>query len=308
MNDTNRFLHNRYTIGLIAATAGLTLAGRRIAVGWLDGADDDYTVAEIDVSGPIRRKRMRPSRLSPPTGVSADDIVESIERADEDLNVEALLLRVNTPGGEVVPSDDIRRAAAAFDGPTIAYATDVCASGGYWIASGCDELWAHESSLVGSIGIVGSRPNLSGLAEKLGVSYEQFTAGEFKDAGVPLKELEPEEREYLQGIVDGLYERFVETVSDGMGIDPETIRETEARLYLGSDAHEIGLVDGVGTIADVEAHLESLIDSPVEIREFTPERGLAARLGLGAQRAAYVAGRGVADGVAGDREFDVELR
>jgi len=93
----------------------------------------------------------------------------------------------------VLPSDDIRRAAAEFDGPTLAYATDTCASGGYWIASGCDELWARDASLVGSIGVVGSRPNAAGLADKLGISYEQFTAGEYKDAGVPLREIEDDD-------------------------------------------------------------------------------------------------------------------
>jgi len=160
----------------------------------------------------------------------------------------------------VLPSDDIRRAAADFDGPTLAYATDTCASGGYWIASGCDELWARDASLVGSIGVVGSRPNAAGLADKLGISYEQFTAGEYKDAGVPLREIEEDEREYLQGIIDGYYEQFVETVSEGRDMDPEAIRETEARVYLGSDAAEIGLVDELGTEDDVEDRLEELID------------------------------------------------
>jgi len=83
----------------------------------------------------------------------------------------------------VVPSDDIRLAAERFDGPTVAYATDVCASGGYWIASGCDELWAREGSIVGSIGVIGSRVNASALAEKVGLSYERFAAGDYKDAG-----------------------------------------------------------------------------------------------------------------------------
>jgi len=130
----------------------------------------------------------------------------------------------------VLPSDDIRRAAAEFDGPTLAYATDTCASGGYWIASGCDELWARDASLVGSIGVVGSRPNAAGLADKLGISYEQFTAGEYKDAGVPLREIEEDEREYLQGIIDGYYEQFVETVSEGRDMDPEAIRDGSAGL------------------------------------------------------------------------------
>ena len=298
--------------GLLAAAAvgaATTIAGRAVLARLTRGRfgdTDEYNTAKVTVSGPIRRRQGRPSPLSGPGGATADEVVEQIEAADDDEDVEALLVELNTPGGEVVPSDDIRRAAADFDGPTVAYATDTCASGGYWIASGCDELWAREASLVGSIGVVGSRPNAKGLADKLGISYEQFTAGEYKDAGVPLKEIEEDEREYLQGIIDGYYEQFVETVSEGRDMDPEEIRETEARVYLGDDAAEMGLVDELGTEDDVEDRLADLIDAEPEVREFTPERGLAERLGIGAERVAFAAGSGVA-GVFTDEGGDVDV-
>ena len=301
--------------GLLAAAAvgaATTIAGRAVLsrlTGGRFGDADEYNVGKVTVSGPIRRSQGRPSPLSGPGGATADDVVEQIEAADEDEDVEALLVELNTPGGEVVPSDDIRRAAADFDGPTVAYATDTCASGGYWIASGCDELWARDASLVGSIGVVGSRPNAKGLADKLGISYEQFTAGEYKDAGVPLKEIEEDEREYLQGIIDGYYEQFVETVSEGRDMDPDAVRETEARVYLGDDAAEMGLVDELGTEADVEDRLAELVGAEPEVREFTPERGLAERLGIGAERVAFAAGSGVAGVFADDGgDIDVELR
>ncbi|WP_256403037.1 signal peptide peptidase SppA [Halorubrum salinum] len=294
-------------VGATAAVAGTRVVARLTRGRFGDTAE--YNVAKVSVSGPITRDTGRPSPLSGPGGATADDVVEQIEAADDDEKVEALLVELNTPGGEVLPSDDIRRAAAAFDGPTVAYATDLCASGGYWIASGCDELWARDASLVGSIGVVGSRPNAAGLADKLGISYEQFTAGEYKDAGVPLREIEDDEREYLQGIIDGYYEQFVETVSEGRDMDPEDVRETEARVYLGSDAAEIGLVDELGTESDVESRVESLIGSEPEIREFEPERGIAERLGLGAQRVAFAAGSGAASVFTGEGgDVDVELR
>ncbi|EMA62176.1 signal peptide peptidase SppA, 36K type [Halorubrum distributum JCM 13561] len=301
--------------GLLAAAAvgaATTIAGRALLgrlTGGRFGDADEYNTAKVTVSGPIRRNQGRPSPLSGPGGATADDVVEQIEAADEDEDVEALLVELNTPGGEVVPSDDIRRAAADFDGPTVAYATDLCASGGYWIASGCDELWARDASLVGSIGVVGSRPNAKGLADKLGISYEQFTAGEYKDAGVPLKEIEEDEREYLQGIIDGYYEQFVETVSEGRDMDPEEIRETEARVYLGDDAAELGLVDELGTEDDVEDRLADLLGTEPAVREFTPDRGLAERLGIGAERVAFAAGSGVSDAFVDDGgDVDVELR
>ncbi len=293
--------------GAAATVAGKQLVGRFTRGRF--GGSDDYNVAKVTVSGPIRRTRGRPSPLSGRNACLADEVVELIEAADDDEAVEALLVELNTPGGKVLPSDDIRRAAADFDGPTIAYATDTCASGGYWIASGCDELWARDASLVGSIGVVGSRPNAAGLADKLGISYEQFTAGEYKDAGVPLREIEDDERAYLQGIIDGYYEQFVETVSEGRDMDPEAIRETEARIYLGSDAAEIGLVDELGTEADVEDRISELIDADVDTHEFEPDRSLAERLGIGAERVAFAAGNGLASVAANDgADLDIELK
>ena len=309
-SDARSSGRNLLAAAVVGATA--TVAGKRLLARLTRGRfgeAEEYNAAKVTVSGPITRDAGRPSPLSGPGGATADDVVEQIEAADEDEDVQALVVELNTPGGEVLPSDDIRRAAADFDGPTLAYATDTCASGGYWIASGCDELWARDASLVGSIGVVGSRPNAAGLADKLGISYEQFTAGEYKDAGVPLREIEEDEREYLQGIIDGYYEQFVETVSEGRDMDPEAIRETEARVYLGTDAAEIGLVDELGTADDVEDRLEELIDAEPEIREFTPDRGLAERLGIGAERVAFAAGSGVASVFATEGgDVDVELR
>ena len=305
---------SRRTDLLAAAAVGATatVAGGRLlakATGGRLGDADEYNTAKVSVSGPIARDRGRPSPLSGGGGVVADEVVEQIEAADGDEAVAALLVELNTPGGEVVPSDDIRRAVTNFEGPTIAYATDLCASGGYWIASGCDELWARDGSLVGSIGVVGSRPNAAGLADRLGISYERFTAGEYKDAGVPLREIRDDEREYLQSLIDGYYEQFVETVSEGRSMDPETIRETEARVYLGPDALDIGLVDALGVEDDVESRIEDAIGETVAVREFTPERGLVGRLGIGAERVAFAAGSGVASVFAGDgRDVDIELR
>jgi protease-4 len=253
-----------------------------------------YNVAEVTVSGPITRDGGQPS--FPPTGPispGADAIVDRIEAADEDDVVEGLVLHLNTPGGEIVPSDDIRLAAAEFDGPVIAYTTDVCASGGYWIASACDELWAREASVVGSIGVRGSRVTAAELLEKVGLSYEQFTAGEYKEAGVPLEEIEEDEREYLQGLIDGFYDVFVETVAEGRGMEPEFVRETEARVYLGRDAVENGLVDELGTREDVLGRLEKTL-GPVQVKELKPRPGLVSRFRGGAASVAYALGAGVA--------------
>ena len=213
----------------------LALLGARFAGRLADTIFPGYNVGEVSVTGPITRSGRGPVPTGP-VGVPADRIVEQIEAADQDGNVKALVLKLNTPGGEVVPSDDIRRAAAEFDGPTVAYATDLCASGGYWIASGCDELWARDASLVGSIGVRSAIVSAAELAEKVGIGYEGFSRGKYKDAGTPLKELSDEDRSYFQHLSDGFYERFIETVADGFDLDEERVRATEARVYLGEEA------------------------------------------------------------------------
>lgn len=292
--------------GLLVGAAmggGLFDTAKRLRARFKNG----YDAVEVAVEGPITREGSRiPS--SRRRALPADKVVEQIKRADEDPSARALILKLNTPGGEVLPSEDIRLAAERFDGPTIAYATDTCASGGYWIASGCDELWAREASLVGSIGVRGSQVNAKGLADKLGLEYQPLNAGEYKDAGFPLKEPEDDDQEYLQGLVDDYYETFVERVAEGRGLDEELIRETEARVYLGTDAHENGLVDELGTREDIEGRLtERLGVSEVTVEEFTPRRGFVERLRGGAGEMAYAFGAGVVSAVGADEEFRLRL-
>jgi len=279
---------------VVAAVALLALwVGSRVAGSLVS----PYNVAEVAVEGAIARQQGRSV-----SGAAADDVVEQIDLADADPAAEALVVKLNTPGGEIVPSEDIRLAAERFDGPTVAYATDVCASGGYDIASGCDEIWAREGSLVGSIGVVGSRVNANDLAERLGLSYEGFTAGEYKDAGSPLKELRPDERTYLQGIVDDYYDQFVETVAEGRSMEPDAIEDTEARVFLGPEARERGLVDELGTRREVTAALEDRLGEPVAVREFEPAHSLRERVSLGAQRVTYAFGAGLAAAFDGDAD------
>ncbi|MCL7418824.1 MAG: signal peptide peptidase SppA [Halalkalicoccus sp.] len=285
-------------VGMIGLRIAGRLAGRAFAT---------YNVAEVAVEGPIKRDGGGRRVPSGPNATPTDDIVERIEAADEDGNVEGLLVKLNTPGGEVVPSDDIRRAIVAFEGPAIAYTTDVCGSGGYWIASGCDELLAREASLVGSIGVIGSRVNASDLAERVGVSYERFAAGKYKDAGVPLRDMEEHERAYLQGLIDDFYGQFVERVAEGRDLSEEEVRATEARVFVGEEALELGLVDALGTREDAEDRLADLLGIEPDVREFTPERGMMARLSIGSASVAYAFGAGIAS-VLGDSDREIEVR
>jgi protease-4 len=276
-------------------------AGVATAARFASNAFPAYDVAEVAVDDVITREGGSGPLPAGPVGLSADDVVEQIERADEDDAAEALVVKLNTPGGAVVPSEDIRRAAAAFDGPTVAYAEDMAASGGYWIASGCDEIHAREGTVVGSIGVNATQLGRTGLAEKVGLDYRRFVAGEYKDTPSPWRDLEADEVEYYQGIVDGFYEQFVETVAEGRDVDPEFARETEARVYLGRDALDEGLVDTVGPREEMEDRLADQLDvDEVAVQEFEPEKPITVRVGRSARASARAFGAGVASVLVGE--------
>ncbi|MEF8776972.1 MAG: S49 family peptidase [Haloarculaceae archaeon] len=277
----------------IVIAALVTVAGLQAGLRVASQLVPDYNVAEVPVEGPITRDSGGFGIPAGPTRPDADEVVEQIERADADRNTQALVLRLNTPGGEIVPADDIREAAIAFDGPTVAYATDTCASGGMWVASGCDRLWAREGSIVGSIGVRFGSFRVHEFLEAHGIEYEGITAGEYKESLSAFKQLEADEREYIQGLVDTWYDHFVERMAEGTDMDAAAVRATEAKVYLGEDAVETGLVDALGNRDGVEAHLEDRLGTPVEVNTFEPRRGITERLGAAASGAAFAFGAGL---------------
>ncbi|MFB6070471.1 MAG: signal peptide peptidase SppA [Halanaeroarchaeum sp.] len=285
----------------VVLTVGAAFLGVRFATDTARSLFAPYNVARVSVEGPIAR-RSGGSVPPRPVVVTADDVVEQIERADEDGSVDGLVVHLDTPGGEVVPSEDIRKAVEAFDGPTVAYATDTCASGGYWIATGTDHIVAREGSIVGSIGVIASRITGDDLLDRLGLTYERLVAGEYKDAGIALRGMNEDEREYLQGIVDDYYETFVDRVEAGRDLDNEAVRDTEARVFLGEAAQERGLVDEIGDEDAVESWLADQLGVPIEIEPFEPTIGLTDRLRMGAERLAYAFGAGITGVLADERD------
>ncbi|PSQ28075.1 signal peptide peptidase SppA [Halobacteriales archaeon QS_9_68_17] len=285
---------------LVVATA---LAGLKVAGDLSGSLFADYNVGEVEVSGPITADGGgMPFR---PGGASADELVEQIERADADGNVDALLVTLNTPGGQPVASDDIRRAIAGFDGPAVAHAKDLCASGGYMIACGCDEFVAHEDSLVGSIGVIANQRKFAEFADRYGVDLERFVGGEYKDTLDPMKPISDDERAYFQSVIDDSYDSFVDLVAESRDLDREFVADTEARIYHGRQANANGLVDWLGARDEVEERLADRVDvDEVSVEPFEPEQGLGEKLSIGAQAVAHAFGRGVA-GVVADRDGSV---
>ena len=184
-------------------------------------------------------------------------VFERLERAAADPRVKAVLLRLDTPGGEVTASDMIYHEVLRFKErtgkPVVGLMMSVAASGGYYIASACDLIVAHPSTLTGSIGVISVFPSVEGLMSKVGVKVEIVKSGPAKDAGSPFRSMTDRERALYQGIIDEYYEGFLAVVARGRRgkiaeADLRTI--ADGRVYTAKQALKLGLVDGVGYFED----------------------------------------------------------
>jgi protease-4 len=181
--------------------------------------------------------------------------------------VKALVIRINSPGGSVTASDLMYNELLYFKQrtkckrPVVAVMMDVAASGGYYLACGCDEIVANPTTVTGSIGVIMQMVNFRGTLGKIGVETDAIKSGAMKDAGSPFRKLKPEERELFQELVDGFYDRFVEVVARGRpGMDEDKVRSVaDGRVYSAQQALELGFVDRIGTLRDALADVKERI-------------------------------------------------
>ena len=207
---------------------------------------DFGNVALIKINGVIATESAN-SLFSDQTA-SSEDIVNEIKKANEDKDIKAILFEINSPGGSAVASAEIAEAINKVNKTTVALIREIGTSGAYWAASACDKIVAHPLSVTGSIGVIGSYLEFSGLLEIYNVSYERLVSGKYKDFGTPMKELTPEERQIFQSTLDQIHEYFINAVAKNRGMDPEKVKEVATgRFYIGSEAKELGLIDVLGS-------------------------------------------------------------
>jgi protease IV len=211
-------------------------------------------IAIIDVEGMILN-----SRTSSLLGDSGENPVslfrERLDAAAEDPRVKAVVLRINSPGGAVTASDimyqELNHFRADTHKPVVACMMDVAASGAFYLAMACDRVYAHPSTVTGSIGVIMSLYNASGLFSKLGVTSDPIKSGRNKDLGNPARPMTPEERAILQGMVNSFYDQFVHVVADSRHLPEKEVRAlADGRVYTGLDARKAGLVDEIGYLED----------------------------------------------------------
>ncbi len=183
----------------------------------------------------------------------ADKIVDSIRRFAKADHVRAVVLRVESPGGGVTPSQEIYRELTRLreKKPVIASLGGVAASGGYYIASACSTIVANPGTITGSIGVIMETVNVQGLLEKLGVKGVVIKAGTYKDLGSPLRDMSPEERRILGTMLDDVHRQFIAAVATGRHMDEAKIQPlADGRVYSGEQALRLGLVDQLGNFQD----------------------------------------------------------
>jgi protease-4 len=174
-----------------------------------------------------------------------------LAKAESDKAVKAIVFRIDRPGGEIEPCQEILlEIERAKETKTIVVSMGaMAASGGYYISIPADKIVALPTTQTGSIGVISSAMNIEGLLEKLGIQIEIFKGGKYKDMYWGLRELTPEEEEIMQGMVDEYYEQFIDVVAEGRGLTEEAVRElATGQLYSGSKAKELGLVDELGDL------------------------------------------------------------
>ncbi|HLF00729.1 MAG TPA: signal peptide peptidase SppA [Anaerolineales bacterium] len=177
----------------------------------------------------------------------SNDVIENVRKANEDAEVKAIVLAVNSPGGGVVASDEIYHALSEVEKPIVVVVGDLGASGGYYISMASDWIVANPNSLVGSIGVISEFPNAEGLLEKVGVDFVVITSGERKDIGSPYREMTDAEREYWQTIIDETYEGFVEIVAQGRELTVDEVKPlADGGVFTGRQALELKLIDQLG--------------------------------------------------------------
>ena len=200
-------------------------------------------------------------------GIQDRRLVREIERAKDNDRVKAVVLRVDTPGGSVLASEQIRHALAlaADEKPLVISMGNVSASGGYWISMPADTVVAQSNTITGSIGIFGMLFNAEGLLEnKLGINTDVVTTGQFSDIGNLARQMRPDERAIIQELVEEGYDQFINVVAEGREMSEEEVRLiAEGRVYSGLRAKELGLVDVIGGLdrsLEIAAELAELED------------------------------------------------
>lgn len=231
----------------------------------IEEGDPSNRIAVISVDGVIQDTPQGSGLFSGVAGYNHRLTVDALKEIIEDDSVKAILLDVNSPGGGVFESAEVYKyLKIAKDKGKIIYSSmgNMAASGGYYVSAPANKIYASNETITGSIGVIMQSIDYSELAEKYGVKFNTYTSGDMKDMLSGAKTPSKEEKEYVQHMVDTMFDEFVKVVAEGRNMSEEEVRKlADGRVYLGSDAIENGLVDEIGYFDDALADLKEEIGS-----------------------------------------------
>lgn len=196
------------------------------------------------------------------------NIVDELKEYMKHASVKAIILRIDSPGGAVAPSQEIYEEVkkAAGKKKIVVSMGSIAASGGYYIAAPSTKIIANPGTLTGSIGVILEIPNFQGLMTKIGVKTEVIKSGRHKDMVSYFRGIRKEEREILQGVMDNVHEQFIRAVSEGRNLGIEEVQQiSDGRIFTGEQALQFGLIDELGTLEDaitVAAELAGIEGEP----------------------------------------------
>jgi protease-4 len=200
---------------------------------------------------------------------TVQEVVSLLKKAEEDKDVKAVILKVDSPGGSVTASDILYHEILGYKersgAKLVALAMGVAASGGYYISLPADFIIAHPTSIVGSIGVVFLRPNVGGFMEKIGIEVQVDKSGRNKDMGSPFRKATPEEQQMLQSLIDEMAARFL-TLVERHRKTAQVEEVSSARIYSAAEAIRLGLVDRIGYVDDAVREAKSLAGLPEDAK------------------------------------------
>jgi len=198
--------------------------------------------------------------------MSSDNYIDQLREFREDPNIVGVLLRIDSPGGASVPSQEIFAEVMKFravNKPVIVSVGNMAASGGYYIASAASRIFANQSSITGSIGVIFKYPQYYKLLDKIGVSMQVFKAGALKDVGSPDREPTAQDRALIQSIISDIHEQFIHDVAHARGMKVDSLRLiADGRIMTGMQAVKYKIVDTIGTYEDAMAYIKSTTGVP----------------------------------------------
>jgi len=214
--------------------------------------------------------------------LDAQQTTSELKKYGESPLVKAIVLRIDSPGGGVVPSqeihDAVKRVREKHHKFVVASMGTVAASGGYYIAAATDRIVANPGTLTGSIGVIMEMANVEGLMKKIGVESVVVKSGEHKDIGSPFRAMNAEDRRILQRVMDDVHNQFIEAVAEGRSLDVKDVRAVaDGRIFTGRQAKDAKLVDDLGDLNDAIKLAAEMAGIEGEPRVVEPRRRFSIR-------------------------------